>query len=791
MNKYFFFCLLFLSSLFSFSQTNLSLLGHLTYNTSCSNLTGYADSLGREYALVGTATGLSIVDIDTPSNPHEIFFVPGATGFDGFWREVREYRGYAYVTTEQNSGLVVVNLNYLPDSIQYHTINPAGMNTSHTIFIDENGIGYVNGTDRDLIFLDLNANPYNPPVLGRFTNNYVHDCYARNDTLWAACINDGIIKVIDVSNKATTNQPSKTLASWSTPLDFSHNCWLSDDGNYLFTTDEKPNSTLTCYDVSDLNNVTETDKTQVAPGSNTVIHNTYFLNNYCITSYYTYGITIHDVTRKNNLVEVGSFDTSPNFSGDGFNGAWGVWPYLPSGNIIVSDIQTGLWILKPTYKRAAYLEGVVKDSVCNTLLNNVKVEIVEDTTSDFTNFIGHYSFGTPDSGTYTIRFSKAGYQTRVFPNVNLKNGFLTTINVSLLPVATTHLVVRTVDSLTGAELPFIRVLIQDTSGAVFREISTDSSGGYEFCDFVQGDYVFYAGRWGKRTAKVSAIISTSSDTVTIPIANGYYDDFVMDYGWTVVTTASSGDWERGEPIGTFDQGTPSNPDFDIATDFGTDCYVTGNNGGSAGSDDIDNGYTILRSPLFDLANYNDPYISYYKWFFNDGGQGNPPPTPNDSLIVYLSNGVDSVILDMSTRDSLQSRWVYKKFRVKDVIVPSPNMRIAFHARDANPGHFVEAALDVFMVADSVVVSGLPPDPLKGELLSIEPNPASDYVLIKRENDEPATLVLTDIEGRILSENGFTDKTIRLAVGDLSKGVYIVKLLDKGIVVASKKLVKAD
>ena len=92
-------------SLMCSAQANLSLLGHLPYTTFTSNLTSYVDSTGREYALVGTATGLSIVALDTPSNPRQLFFVPGVTGQSGFWREVREYKGYAYVTTEQSSGL--------------------------------------------------------------------------------------------------------------------------------------------------------------------------------------------------------------------------------------------------------------------------------------------------------------------------------------------------------------------------------------------------------------------------------------------------------------------------------------------------------------------------------------------------------------------------------------------------------------------------------------------------------------------------------------------------------------
>ncbi|MBP7390242.1 MAG: choice-of-anchor B family protein, partial [Chitinophagales bacterium] len=533
------------------AQLNIQQLGHFTFpqNVSTSNLTGYADTLGREYALVGTSVGLSIVDITTPATPVQLFMVPGATGQGAFWREVREYKGYAYVTTEEQSGLQVVNLKYLPDSIKYHTINPAGMETSHTIFIDEKGVAFVNGTDKGLLMLDLNANGWNPPVLGDYNLKYVHDCFVRNDTMWAAHINDGVVSVVDVTDKTAADNAANTLTQFSTPLDFSHNTWLSDDSRYLFTTDEKPSSHLTCYDVSDLNNITETDRTQVDPGSNTIIHNTHFLNNYCITSYYTYGITIHDVLRKNNLIEVGNFDSSPGYTGDGFHGAWGVWPYLPSGNIIISDIETGLWIVKPTYRRAAYLEGVVSDSVCNTLLNGVKIEIVGAGVEDFTSVTGKYSTGTVDSGMYTIRFSKPGYQTLEIDSVVLDNGFLTTFNIDLVPIATTKLLIRTVDSLSGAVLPFIRVKIVDAAGVTVQEVASNANGEYEICDFVQGQYDFYAGRWGRITTYRSRNFTNVSDTVVLPVAQGYYDDFVMNYGWTVSSTGSAGLWELGEPVG--------------------------------------------------------------------------------------------------------------------------------------------------------------------------------------------------------------------------------------------------
>jgi choice-of-anchor B domain-containing protein len=786
MNKLLAFLFLWIT-LYVSAQKNLSLLGRYTYpnNVSCSNLTGYADSLGREYALVGTTQGLSIVDITVPTNPQQLFLVPGATGFSATWREVREYKGYAYVTTEQTSGLVVVDLHQLPDSIRYHTITPGGMRTSHTIFIDSNGIAYVNGTDKGQLFLDLNANPYTPPLIGKFTNNYVHDCFVRNDTLWAACINDGIMKVIDVRDKTDADNPAKTITQWATPLDFAHNCWPTYDGNYIFTTDEKPNSTLTCYDVADLANVTETDRTQVQPGSNTIIHNTYYLNDYCITSYYTYGVTIHDVARKNNLVETGNYDTSPDYSGDGFNGQWGVWPYLPSGNIICSDIETGLWILKPTYKRAAYLEGTVRDTICNVFLTGVKIEIVGDSVTDQTNYLGKYSTGTVDSGTYTIRFSKPGYQTVNIPNVNLVNGQLTTIDIILTPTTTTRLVIKTVDAQTGTPIAQMPIHIQEVGSATFEEATTGANGERFYCNFVQGNYNFYAGKWGYKTALVTQNINTGTDTVVIEVTKGYYDDFLLDFSWTVNSTADKGLWEKDKPEGTDYNGTDCNPGNDVPGDYGDECYTTGNGGGQAGEDDIDDGYTLLTSPVFDLTGYNDAYISYYRWFFNDGGNGTPP---NDSLKVILTNGTDIAVVDMLNADSVQGQWRFKNIRVSDYMFTSANMRISFRAEDTDEGHLVEAALDLFQIVDSGTTS-VGTTLYNNIQFSAYPNPFGNTIRFTTSATGNNRVVLTNTLGVAVSSIELTSQEGIADIGsELPAGLYFARLYCNNQLAGTVKLV---
>jgi len=67
-------------------------------------------------------------------------------------------------------------------------------------------------------------------------------------------------------------------------------------------------------------------------------------------SNYTRGLTILDITDPTRPSEVGFFDTYPPSNNASFNGAWGVYPFLPSGTILVSDINSGLYILRDNAK---------------------------------------------------------------------------------------------------------------------------------------------------------------------------------------------------------------------------------------------------------------------------------------------------------------------------------------------------------------------------------------------------------------------------------------------------------
>src|SRR5690606_7637462 len=144
--------------------------------------------------------------ISDPTQPQEIFFVPGPSSI---WREVKVWGDHAYITTEaEDGGVTIVDLSPLPQSttLPYTVFLADDWNTSHSLFIDENGRMYIFGSSRGnggAIMYDLTADPMAPVEVGEYDQWYVHDGYARGDTLYAAHIYDGFFTIVDVSDPAS------------------------------------------------------------------------------------------------------------------------------------------------------------------------------------------------------------------------------------------------------------------------------------------------------------------------------------------------------------------------------------------------------------------------------------------------------------------------------------------------------------------------------------------------------------------------------------------------------------
>ena len=289
-------------------QKNISFLGNVKFpGKTLAGVWHYVSSTNKEYALVGTGTGLSIVDVTTPTAPNLLFDIPGV---NSLWREVKTYSHYAYVTTEGvGGGITIIDMDSLPLAVNYKTYTGDGaiagmLGRSHTLQIEGNYL-YINGAtglaNGGVLICDL-TDPWNPVYVGEENLRYCHDSYIRNDTLWASELNNGF-SVFDITNK--TNPVF--IVSHNTPSNFNHNAWLSDNGKYLFTTDEKADAPLGVFDVSDLTNIQQVDLYYTTLNPSAEVHNVRVINDYLINPSYgnsSYGaqLTIVDAARPSNVI---------------------------------------------------------------------------------------------------------------------------------------------------------------------------------------------------------------------------------------------------------------------------------------------------------------------------------------------------------------------------------------------------------------------------------------------------------------------------------------------------------
>ena len=426
------------TSLYAQPNFNLSLLANDDPSQLVNDIWGYVDGSGTEYAIMGAQSSVRIYDLSTPTNP---ILAATYSGVSSTWRDIKTYQNYAYVIADVGSeGLMIIDMDDIPSNSAVSYWQPSltfdgsteTLNRCHNIYIDGDYL-YMSGCNvfnRGVLIVNI-SNPTAPQLEGVADLNYSHDVYVQNDIMVTSEIYAGQFALYDVSDKSA---PS-LLGSKITGNDFTHNAWFSDNGNYVFTTDERSNAFVESYDISDPSNIEFLDKFQPleTAGTNTIPHNTHQLNDFLITSWYTDGVVITDASDPNNLIKVASYDTYSGSSG-GFGGCWGAYPFLPSGIVLASDRQTGLYVLQPNYVQASKIVGTVEDYVSGSMLIGVDIEILNTQVNDeVSSFDGGYSTGTADQGSYVVRYSKSGYYTEEF-TLNLVNGTTLTHDVRLIPI---------------------------------------------------------------------------------------------------------------------------------------------------------------------------------------------------------------------------------------------------------------------------------------------------------------------------------------------------------------------
>ena len=326
-----------ISTPLSFGQgsPNVVLLGQMNkYPTvGYSALWGYTAPDGREYALEGVQNGTSIVDITDPSNLREIAFIPGATSD---WREIKTYQQYAYVVNETSGGMQIIDLSNLPNSATL-AATYTGFTTAHTLWIDQTtGILYAEGNTAQPVRVLSLANPTSPVQIS-FFGDHCHDNMVQDNIAYVSEGSNGTYGIYDVSVPTAAVRIGEVVPP--APAGFAHNSWPTADGRYLMTTEENTGETVKMYDISNLSSPVLTDEYL---GPSGLAHNVHIRENFCYIAHYADGLRIVDISNPFNIFEVGFYDTNP--ATGGFNGQWEVYPYFPSGKVIASDIQNGLWV---------------------------------------------------------------------------------------------------------------------------------------------------------------------------------------------------------------------------------------------------------------------------------------------------------------------------------------------------------------------------------------------------------------------------------------------------------------
>lgn len=741
---------------------------------------GYVDSNGTEYALVGWQRGFSVISLADPSNPLRVY---SDTSASSLWRDLKTWAGYAYVVNEQSGGLEIYDLRSLPDSVTKvgnFTGDTFSLQTAHNLWIDSSGVAYIFGTNNRLatsagtIFLDLATDPERPIELGNYADYYIHDGYVRNDTLYAGAVNDGIMIIVDVRNKLNP----VLLGSVTTPSAFTHNVWLSDDGNTAFTTDEVSGGYIGAYDVSNPAQPFERDRIRTRNTSVVIPHNVHVLNDFLITSYYTAGVSIIDATNPDKLVEVGYFDTSPNYFGNGFNGNWGAYPFLPSGLLLASDMEEGLFVLRPSYDRASILEVFLLD--CNgNRISNIQIAL-DSTYFEKTNVIGLAQFGTPLDGYFPLHVEVNGYYPIKLDSVELRPGVTKRLSLELQDSLST-LNVRTVDG-NSSRLSNVKINISDDT--ISRSISTDVFGNASFSGLKFGEYTIEVSAWGYKNICPDTILNYScdSDSISFLLEEGIEDNFEKDLGWQVSGNETAGAWTIAEPIGTVDRIYVANPGVDAFTDCGSKAYVTGNGVGAADAYDVDS-TTILRSPLLQLDGYIEPYLVFYTWFYNGADQA------DDAMIISLIDINDQEVpVDTLRQNSPNTTWLLNNIKISNYLDPDSVKYIQFEISDQGNPSILEGGIDHFFVSEGEYI-GLSENMPIENMLNIFPNPFENNIQISSDV-AIRSYELYDASARLLKSALVNAKQFELRMEkNVEKGLYFLRLQTEEGEVFSKKLIK--
>ena len=333
-----------------FPAENVSLYSHVSLEALNAKFAedcwGYVSDSGREYAIIGLSIGTGFVEITDPDNPVIVDVVPHPNQA----RDMKVYQHYVYTIYDLGPAQVIDVADIDNGVVTLVNSVDAG---AHNLAINEaSGFLYA-AVGGPMAVADL-SDPVNPPLVGIWPGeahdvqvvSYTEGPNAGREIAFVSAGSTQNLDIVDVTDKANMFLVGSSTYPGAA---YTHQGWLSEDRKYFYLGDELdelngvPFTRTFVFDVSDLSNPTFlNDFTTGLPATD---HNLYVRDDFIYEANYASGLRIFDACDPVNPVEVGYFDTYPANDGPGFDGAWSAYPFFPSGTVIVSDRQSGLFVL--------------------------------------------------------------------------------------------------------------------------------------------------------------------------------------------------------------------------------------------------------------------------------------------------------------------------------------------------------------------------------------------------------------------------------------------------------------
>jgi hypothetical protein len=200
-----------------------------------------------------------------------------------------------------------------------------------------------------------------------------------------------------------------------------------------------------------------------------IAHNVHVRGRHAYIAHYNEGVRVLDISNPRDPAEVGYYKTPSD---------WGVYPYFPSANFVVSDIPTGLYVLRFDSAAAGTVQGKITNSETGEAVAGAKLRFVE----------ADRRAQSQAGGLYRLRTSAGAHQiiVQAFPftadtvEIDLAADETLTLDLPLQPVLHKSAITGTVHDANGNGLRARLTLFVNSNVIADYTLTTESDAQGQF-----------------------------------------------------------------------------------------------------------------------------------------------------------------------------------------------------------------------------------------------------------------------------------------------------------------------